>query len=154
MKKVLTGSVIALMVLFLSMGLGLAGQGQGSGQGAGDGTGPAPIHDITGGTFFTVTGTVVTIATGEGLELVTDAGTISVYGLGSLRYWDSLGVDRPAVGDTVMVSGYEVVYGVDENGENIVRNVATSITVGGVEVVLRDEEGLPLWRVQKGQNQE
>jgi len=45
------------------------------------------------------------------------------------------------VGDTITVSGYEVDY----NGE--LRNIAvTIITVGGVEVPLRDSDGVPLWR--------
>jgi ABC-type enterochelin transport system substrate-binding protein len=106
----------------------------------------------TAGTPFAVTGTVVTIATGEGLELVTEGGTtVIVYGLGSLRYWNSMGVDRPAVGDEVSVSGYTVVY---DTEENIVRNIATIITVGGVNLELRDAEtGLPLWRQYGGQGQ-
>ena len=147
MKKVLTGSVIALMVLFLSMGLGLAGQGQGSGQGAGDGTGP--IHDILSGTPFVYEGAVVSLASGQGLVLDIGETNVTVYGMGSARYWESVGVDHPGVGETVIVTGYTVDY----NGEY--RDIAFTIVVEGETVPLRDPEtGAPLWRGQKkGQDQ-
>ncbi len=148
MKKVLRSSMITLLVLFLSAGLCLAGngngQGQGGGQGAGDGSGP--IHDIYAGDAFTVTGDVATIVTGQGFELDTGDEIITIYGLGPIRYWESAGVDRPAVGDTITVVYYEVDYDTD-----VVRNIAVSIEVGGVTVDLRDETGLPLWRQYGGQ---
>jgi hypothetical protein len=146
MKKALTGSVIVLLVLFLSAGLGMAGNGQGSTQGVGDGTGP--IHNIFDGTPFTVTGEVVTVVAGGGLEIAPDDTTIvTIYGIGPVRYWDSLddgGVDYPCVGDKLKVEGYTVDY----NG--VERNIAVTITIGigdDVVVPLRDSEtGAPLWR--------
>ena len=109
MKKALTGSVIVLLVLFLSVGLGMAGNGKGSGQGVGDGTGP--IHSILDGDSFTeVTGYVVTAVAGGGLELSTTEGNVTIYGIGPVRYWDSLGVDHPCVGDALTVDGYTVDY--------------------------------------------
>jgi len=140
MKKALTGSVIVLMVFFLSAGLGLAGNGKGGGNGAGNGTGP--IHDILGGTPFMYTGDVVSLVFGQGLLLALSDGTnVTVYGIGPVRYWESVGVDRPAVGETVIADGYTVDY----NGE--LRNIAMRITVGPDTVELRDlDTGMPLWR--------
>ena len=57
MKKSLAGSVIVLLVFFLSLGLGFAGNGKGGGNGPGNGTGP--IHDILDGTPFTYKGEVI-----------------------------------------------------------------------------------------------
>ncbi|MCF8128691.1 MAG: hypothetical protein K9N10_09265 [Deltaproteobacteria bacterium] len=143
MKKALTGSVIVLLVLFLSAGLGMAGNGKGSGQGPGGGTGP--IHDIFAGTPFTVTGDVITAVAGGGLELAPDpedeTANVIIYGIGSVRYWDSLGIDHPCVGDTLTV----VAYPVDYNG--VLRNIAVTIIIDGVPVELRDPDtGAPLWR--------
>jgi len=132
MRKVLTSSVIVLMVFFLSAGIGLAGTGNGTG----------PIHDISAGTPFTYEGDVSYPVPGQGLLLALSDGTnVTIYGIGPVRYWESLGVDRPAVGDTVKADGYAVDY----NGE--VRNIAMSITVGTDTVQLRDPDtGVPLWR--------
>ncbi|MCF8119399.1 MAG: hypothetical protein K9L83_04245 [Deltaproteobacteria bacterium] len=140
MKKVLTGSIIAVMVVFLSAGAALAGYGQGGNKrGAGDGTGP--VHDIYSGTPFTYEGDVIEMVPGQGLLIATESGNVTVYGIGPFRYWDSVGVDRPAVGDTITVTGYEVDY----NGE--IRNIATTITIDPDVVDLRDPEtGAPLWR--------
>ena len=163
MKKVLASSVVVLMVLFLSAGLGLAGHGKGGG-GAGGGGG-TPIHDILAGTPFTVTGNVIDIVVGGGVlvtpteadedviidEYVDEDGyvvkTATIYGIGPVRYWDSLeGVDRLAVGDLIKVSGFVVDY----NG--VERNIAVTITVGGVTVELRDSDGVPLWRGSANSN--
>lgn len=68
------------------------------------------------------------------------------YGIGPYRYWDSLEIDRPVVGDVVTVSGMEV----DFNGT--LRIVAMSIAVDGQTIVQLREAcvggtgGLPLWR--------
>jgi len=142
MKKVLTSSVVVLMVIFLSAGFGLAGNGQGGGNGGGgNGGGTGPIHDILLGIPFTYTGDVVSIVLGGGILIGTTGGNVTIYGIGPVRYWDSLGVDRPVVGDTITVSGFEVDY----NGE--FRNIAMEITVGDYTVELRGPEtGVPLWR--------
>ena len=139
MKKGLAGSLIVLMVLFLSVGLGLAGKGRGAGHGIGDGLGP--IHDIFAGTPFTYTGSVVSLVPGQGLVLAVENENVTIYGIGPVRYWNSLDVARPAVGESITVDGYAVDY----NGE--VRNIAMSITIGEDTVQLRDPNtGLPLWR--------
>ena len=137
MKKVLTGGMIALMVLFLSAGLGLAGNA--NGQGAGDGTGP--LNDILSGEDFTYSGVVMEILADGGFVITTDNGNVTIYGIGPIKFWESISITRPAVGDLVTVFGYTVDYdGVD-------RNIAFTIEVGEDTVQLRDfETGLPLWR--------
>ena len=150
MKKVLASSLVVLMALFLSAGFGLAGNGQGGGNGAGNGgggngSGTGPIHDILSGTPFTVTGDVVSIVPGGGIVIATTDGNVTIYGIGPVRYWDSEDVVRPAVSDTITVTGYTVDY----NGE--LRNIAVTITVGDDTVQLRDPEtGAPLWRGSGG----
>ena len=144
MRKVLASSVMVLMVLFLSAGFGLAGNGKGSGTGGGTG----PIHEIVvDGNEFTVTGTVDGIVAGGGVEISTGGMDengipiiVTIYGIGPVRYWDSLDpvVDRPLVGDSIEASGYVV----DS------RNIAMDITLDdGTVVQLRDPvTGEPLWR--------
>ncbi len=99
-------------------------------------------YDVCSGTPFTVTGIVASMIPGEGMEIATSDGTnIVVYGVGPYRYWESMGVEKPAVGEEITVDGYRV----DLNG--IVRNVAMSITVAGQTIQLRDSDTcLPLWR--------
>ncbi len=145
MKKALTGSVIALMVLLLSAGLGLAGNGKGNGQGGnGGGTG---VSIVCSGTSVEFSGVVSDVSYGgSGMEVATDDGSIVfVYGIGPYRYWDLLGIDRPVVGDAVTVSGMEVDF------SGTLRIVAMSITVGGQTAQLREAcvdgtGGQPLWR--------
>ena len=150
MKKVLASGVVVLMVLFLSVGLGLArGPGAGGGGGGGGGGTGIPIHDIFSGTPFDYSGDVIEVtgvAGGGGIIIDIGGDDITIYGIGSVRYWDSLGVDRPVVSETIDVSGYNVEY-----SEGVFRNIAVTITVGGVEVPLRDlETGAPLWRGNGG----
>ena len=139
MKKAITGGVVMMLVFFLSMGMAFAGNGSGAGDGAG------PIHDIYAGTPFEYTGDVVECL-GDGMLISTADGNTTIYGIGPVRYWDSLDVIRPVAGDTVTVAGYAVDY----NGD--LRNIAVTITIGDVVVSLRDPDtGAPLWR-QGGQN--
>jgi len=115
----------------MGTGYGIAGNGKGGGN----------AQYILEGTPFELTGAVVSIALGMGMEIATADGNVIVYGIGPVRYWESVGVERPAVGDEVTVSGYSV----DFNGE--LRNIAMSITVDGTAVQLRDHDtALPLWR--------
>ncbi len=77
------------------------------------------------------------------MVLATEEGNVIIYGIGPVRYWESLGVDRPGVGETVTVSGYTVNY----NG--IECNIAMNFIIDSENIVqLRDPEtGLPLlWR--------
>lgn len=149
MKKYFNIAAIALLVVLLGAGLGIAGNGKGGGNGKGSsggncigsGTGSGIAQYILEGTPFELTGAVVSIALGMGMEIATADGNVIVYGIGPVRYWESVGIERPAVGDEVTVSGYSV----DFNGE--LRNIAMSITVDGTAVQLRDPDtALPLWR--------
>jgi len=134
----LTGFVCMAGVTFAGNGQG-GNQGSGGGNGLGDGTGP--IHDVLLGTPFDVRGDVVSIVPGQGLVLDTGDADVTVYGIGPVWYWETVGVDRPAVGDALYVEGFVVDY----NGAE--RYIAMTITVGEDEVPLRDPEtGAPLWR--------
>ncbi|MBW1780100.1 MAG: hypothetical protein JRL30_05120 [Deltaproteobacteria bacterium] len=155
MKKVLTGSVTALLVFLLSAGLGLAGNGKGNGKGGsgqGGNGGGTSVSIICSGTPIEFSGVVSDVSYGgSGMEVATDEiatddGSVIVYGIGPYRYWDALEIDRPTIGDEVTVSGMQV----DFNGTP--RIVAISITVGGQNAQLRETcdaltgGGQPLWR--------
>lgn len=137
MKKILTGTMAALLVLFVGMGFGFAGNGKGAGNGTG------PIHDILSGEPFVYEGTVVGIVPGQGMTLaLADGNTVAIYGIGPIWFWEAQGVDRPAVGDEITAAGYTVEYAVD-----VYRNIAITITVAESTIILRDAEtGAPLWR--------
>jgi hypothetical protein len=112
----------------------------GNGRGGGDGTGP--IHDILAGVPFEVTGTVVSMYSGQGVEIaVNDGDSVVVYGLGPVWYWGSVGIDRPAIGDVITAIGYIVDY------DGFERYITMTMDVGDETVVLRDPDtGQPLWR--------
>lgn len=133
-KKATMTAVTVMMVLVLSTGLGLAINGNGAGNGSG------PIHDIFSGDYFIYTGDITGCVPGEGLIVATAQETVVIYGIGPASYWEGLDVARPAVGDTITVEGYTVVY------DSVSLNIATKILVGDDEVSLRDEDGMPLWR--------
>jgi hypothetical protein len=143
MKKLVSMMVVFAAVVLMGMGIGFAGKGKGPG----DGTGP--IHDILGGVPFDVTGTVVTVAMGDGLQIAVDGKNLTIYGIGPSWYWKKLDVDRPVVGDTVAVSGFIV----DFNG--VERYIAMSITVDGETIQLRDPKtGAPLWKGGQGKGKD
>jgi hypothetical protein len=118
------------------------GNGNGNGNGGGNGNGNGPIHNILEGVPFSYTGTVVSIGLWrDGTVISTDSEDVTVYGLGPWRYWDSLGVNMPDIGNVVTVNGFNV----DFNG--VSKNVLMSVIIDGVTVELRDSEtGTPLWR--------
>ena len=142
-KTLIINSAIILMVISLTVGLSFAGNGRGNGNGMGMGnkTG-TPVCDICAGIAFEYTGDVVSIVRGQGIVLaIEDEANITIYGIGPIRYWISQGVERPVIGDTIVINGYTVDY----NG--VVRNIATSVLVGDDTVELRDSETcVPLWR--------
>ncbi|MBE0617008.1 MAG: hypothetical protein IH608_03650 [Proteobacteria bacterium] len=122
-----------LAALLLAAGPALA-----AGKGVGPGDGSGPIHSFEEAEY---TGVVDQYLEGMGMTLCKAlSDCITVYGVGPVSYWESVGVDRPAVGEEVTVTYYARTY--DEES----RNIATSITVGEDIVYLRDEDGTPLWR--------
>jgi hypothetical protein len=137
MKKLALNVLMIVAVVVFGANVGMAGHGKGQG----DGTGP--IHDIV--SHFKYSGTVVSLIRGEGLLLATTkSGNVKVYGLGPYRYWDSLDIDRPVVGDSITVEGAVVSY----NG--VERNIAYSITTSDGKIDLRDADGRPLWKGKAG----
>lgn len=162
LKKILIIMAVVALVLVPSTlharnGNGNGGNGNGGNGGNGNGgsgcggygnggNGTGPIHNILEGTPFSYTGTVVSVGYQQsGMVLATGEGEVTVYGLGSWRYWESLGVNLPDVGNSISVSGYTVDY----NG--VPRNILMSVIIDGVTVQLRDPEtGLPLWRGGNG----
>ena len=85
-------------------------------------------------------------STGTGLTIVEESGEVkTIFGMGSLSYWDSLGVAKPTVGETVTVDAVNITF---KDGST--RWIAISLTIfsenGDETVDLRDEYGTPLWR--------
>lgn len=143
MKKAWTATVTVILAVLLSAGLVMAGNGAGNGSCAGAGDGSGPVHDILAGAPFSYTGTVLDLASGGGLLLSLGEENVTVFGIGPVRYWEAVGVDRPTVGEELTVDGYAVDFG------DTVRNIAVAITIGENTVQLRDAEtGAPLWRGQ------
>lgn len=112
------------------------------GYGNREGRGGIPFINILDGEPFTYTGEIVSLGYfGKGTVISTEDGEVTLYGLGPLWYWDSQGISRPEVGDSIKVNGYTVEY------NDIQRNVVTSITIGDETIELRNAEtGAPLWR--------
>jgi len=130
----------ATLIFILTLALAAAGPVL-AGKGKGPGIGTGPIHDLLAGTPFQFTGDVIGMVPGDGMEIATANGNIKVYGIGPVRYWRQMGVDRPVVGDNVDVSGFTVAY----NG--VERNIAFSITIDDKTVQLRDPAtGAPMWK--------
>ena len=135
MRKILALTAMIVTITLMTAGWSMAGKGKGPG----DGTGP--IHDILAGAPFQYTGEVISMIPGEGIELATASGNVKIFGIGPVRYGVSLGVERPVVGDTVVVSGFTVEF----NG--VERNIAMTIILNDQTVQLRDPStGAPLWK--------
>ena len=102
--------------------------------------------DVRTGERFTFDGTVVSLASPDGLSIRdADGVTHEVHGLGPPWYWRDLGVDRPVAGDTISVEGRAIDCGAG------LENVATRVTVGERTVDLRDPAtGLPAWLGGRG----
>jgi hypothetical protein len=113
------------------------------GHGAGDGSGPLLLQSVV--STFTYDGVITSAGIpGDGIEISTAGELVTVYGLGPSRYWESLGLNKLeslSIGASVSVTGIVV----ELNGE--LRNLATTITVDGLTIDLRDPvSGTPLWR--------
>lgn len=133
MKKVL-----ALMIVF-SLAVFTAGTAVAAG--AGNGSGPL----CTPGDSVEFTGTVEDyLGDGGGIVLLAEIEgvptEIVLHGIGPARFWDDLGVARPAVGEEITVYGYIV------NCGGVERYILTSVLIEEDLVDLRDETGRPLWR--------
>jgi hypothetical protein len=113
----------------------------GRGMGPGDGTGP--VTNIFDGIAVEITGTVSAVGLfGQGYQIDTGTEVVTVFGFGPIRFWNSLGIDRPTVGEEITIEGYEITF-----SDGSTKIIAFSVIVGDESVVLRDaESGAPLWR--------
>jgi len=151
MKKVIYLAIIFALAVLFSTSACYAGNGNGgngnNGSKGSQGNGTCTLTDLAGispgileGEPFEYEGTVASIGFGQGMVIATADGTVTVYGIGPVRYWNKLDVDRPVAGDVVSVSGYTVTFLGAE------RNIAMSITIDGTTVQLRDPDtAKPLW---------
>lgn len=99
---------------------------------------------IETGTPMEISGVVSEVCTGgQGIKVDTGRGIITVYGLGPIRYWTETGIDRPTVGEDLIIKAVEVTFSDDST-----KIIALDITVvaSGETIDLRDDSGLPLWR--------
>ncbi len=112
---------------------------------AGNGTGARDGSRLNAVSVDPIEGVVMDAGiAGSGL-IVDDyiLGSTTVYGMGPISYWDSIGVAKPTVGEEVLI---EAVLVTSSDG-TITRLVAVSVTIAGEPTVdLRDENGVPLWR--------
>lgn len=113
------------------------------GRGAGDGTGPSLLCTVV--STFTYEGEITSAGlSGDGIEIATVDGMVTIYGLGPSYYWENLGLNKLeslAVGALISVTGIVVDY------DGVLKNLATTITVDGITLDLRDPEtAIPLWR--------
>ncbi len=143
MKKTIPMVIAALtaLCLFATTPAAFAGNGNGPG----DGTGP--LYTISDGVAVEVSGIVTVIGTpGSGLGIDNGTEIVTVYGIGPVSFWEAAGVDRPEVGEAIIVKGYEIAL-----SDGTFKIIAASVTIGDEELVLRDPEtSAPLWRGQKG----
>ncbi len=104
------------------------------------------VNTFENATAVTITGKVSVAAyQGDGLQVDNGTEVVTVYGMGPITYWNSLGIERPAVGDEVTIEAYEVKF-----SDGSVKNIAAKITINDEtpqSIELRDKEtGAPLWR--------
>lgn len=137
----MTITLITLVIIMVTTGTVWAGRGVGPG----DGTGP--VTNIFDGIAVEITGTVTAVGLfGEGCQVDIGTEIVTVYGLGPVRFWNSLGIDRPTVGEEVTIEGYEITF---SDGSSKI--IAFSVTLGDDTLVLRDADtGKPLWRGNAG----
>ena len=103
------------------------------------------IEDV--GEITEVTGVVYECEPGSGFQVDTGEEIISVYSMGPPRYWEVKGVDFPQVGDEVTIWAFEITF-----SDGTTKLVAKEVDLGAdgsVDIVLRDDDGTPLWR-QRG----
>jgi hypothetical protein len=137
------GAALAL-ALTLTMGCGAQSGADSEAAGAADqslaqaSAGLKGQRDVCSGSPRTISGVIVSVGGDAGLIIDTGSGSETVYGLGPSWYWSQNGVERPAVGDSVVAVVSHVVTMEEE--------VILSITVNGQPLQLRDPSTCtPLW---------
>ena len=93
-----------------------------------------------------ITGLVYQCEPGEGFQVDTGEEIIAIYGMGPASYWENEGVEFPQVGEEVTILAFVITF-----SDRTTKLVAKSVDLGGdgVDIVLRDDDGTPLWR-QRG----
>lgn len=155
MKKTFILSLAVLTVLATTVFNGESWAGNGNMGSGAKSTAPhtgtctgTMLNAMLTGTPLAITGTVQSVEYyGQGIIIDTGAGTtVTIYGIGPIWYWDSIGVARPTVGDVVTVNAYEVTF-----SDGTTKLIAVNIDINGTTVTLRDTStGLPLWAGSKG----
>jgi hypothetical protein len=93
------------------------------------------------GEILTLTGTVVSMERHQGMVVETDGDRVFIYGIGPNWYWELNQIDKPTVGEDVVITAFAVPF------KDWIRYIAAVITVGGETLQLRDlDTGCPLWR--------
>ena len=95
---------------------------------------------------YPVTGTVYICEAGtSGIQIETDAGIVSIYGMGPVSYWGDLAF--PEVGETITILVCEITY---SDGTNKLVAMSVDVNDDGIyDINLRDIDGVPLWRESK-----
>lgn len=138
MKKALN-LISVLILMWATVGANVqAGNGPG---------GSAAAGGILLGEPGTIDGTVMEVGVaGQGYLIDTGLELVSLFGIGPVNYWDSLGVALPQVGEEISADVYRVTF-----SDGTVKAITVSITVGDTLVELRDADtGQPLWRSNGG----
>ena len=102
------------------------------------------MQDIDLSNTVTISGVVYDSGTaGTGMSIDEGDGVITtVYGIGSMNYWNELGVEKPIIGEAVTIEAVEVTF-----SDGTTRLIALSMTLeDGTAVVLRNDDGTPVWR--------
>jgi hypothetical protein len=151
---------IVLAILLVTGGQALAQNGSCSGKafcsnaasgenGNGSGNGECQnirsrirLQILSTGEPVTITGTVTeALYAGKGLTVDTGTELVNIFGFGPQFYWDNSGITKPDVGEEVVIDALEVTF-----SDGTAKIIATSVTIDEDVVLLRDEDGRPLWR--------
>ncbi len=83
------------------------------------------------------------------ISLDTGSEVVVIYGIGPDWYWESLGIEKPGVGEHIIIVTRAVIFSDDS-----LKNIAISVTFDDGDesdtVQLRDENCLPYWRGGNG----
>lgn len=130
------------------------GNGNGSGDGTGDCNGPLYFDSSTvatfDGTISEVVGFICQVGdgnnTGNGMHYVftSDSGQTLYAMFGPFWYLDNNGIELEE-GTAVSLTG-SVVAAYNENFTEYDYIIVTKLVVGGTELVIRDDDGLPQWK--------
>ena len=153
MKTTVKWITIMTVALLLTAGPALAGKRACTGNQMGNQAKQQMSKQIGGqncpmiaeGEPVSIFGTVYEEAAGAGDGLVVDTGDgtlVTVYGIGPFWYWESRGIPRPVMGESIQIDALRLVY-----SDGTERLIAVTIVVDGETIALRDPvDGKTLWR--------